>query len=225
MNALTISTALLLGLVGSLHCAGMCGPLALALPNAGRTPLAFYLGRVGYNVGRVTAYGLLGLVFGLIGQTAALAGFQRWACFISGAVLLLAVLPGTRASLGWSAAKAMAFVKSGFGAVLQRRTVGSLYVLGVLNGFLPCGLVYAACAGAVTVGSVAGGVGYMVLFGAGTVPMMFGISLVRRTFPIGARLGWGRFVPVCIGLMGVLLIVRGLGLGIPYLSPDLSKCH
>lgn len=225
MDPLNITTALLLGLIGSLHCAGMCGPLALALPNSGRTPLAFYLGRAGYNLGRVTAYGLLGVVFGMIGRTAALAGFQRWASLISGMALLLAVLPVSRASLGWSAAKAVAFVKAGFGTLLHRRTVSAFYLLGILNGFLPCGLVYAACAGAATAGSIAGGIEYMLLFGTGTIPMMLGISLVRRTFPAVARLGWNRLVPVCIGVVGVLLIVRGMGLGIPYLSPDLLKCH
>jgi uncharacterized protein len=224
-------TAFLLGLVGSLHCAGMCGPLALALPTSGSGRLAFAAGRAGYNLGRITAYCLLGLVFGLAGRSAALAGFQRWASLIAGAAVLIALIPATRRNLALPATKSVAGLKRAFGALLRRRGLGALYLLGVLNGFLPCGLVYVACAGAVTLGSASRGVAYLLAFGIGTVPMMFGIGFVGKNFQMALRFRWQRLIPACVALVGVLLLLRGLALGIPYLSPDLASvggaayCH
>src|ERR1035441_277600 len=89
-------TAFLLGLVGSLHCAGMCGPLALALPAAGNTTAGYLLGRVAYNTGRIITYCLLGIVFGLAGWTFLLAGLQRWTSIALGAAALLGRGPARR---------------------------------------------------------------------------------------------------------------------------------
>jgi uncharacterized protein len=222
-------TALLLGLVGSLHCAGMCGPLALALPHAGGSPLAFGLGRIAYNLGRITAYGFLGLAFGLLGQTVALAGCQRWASLAAGAAILLTLVPGSRHSLGRPVFQWVAFLKSGLSSLLQHRTLSALYLLGILNGFLPCGLAYVACAGAVALGSALSGVSYMLAFGLGTVPLMLGIGLVGRNVQLAIRFRFQKLIPVCLALVGTLLLLRGLSLGIPYLSPNLSagahSCH
>jgi uncharacterized protein len=221
---------LLLGLVGSLHCAGMCGPLVLALPQHGGSAGAFAWGRFSYNIGRVSAYGLLGVVFGLAGQSVALAGMQRWASLLAGVVVLLALAPASR-RFSWPASRIVNLVKTGLGALLKRRTLTSLYLLGLLNGFLPCGLVYVACAGAVAVGSVAGGMGYMLAFGLGTIPLMFGIGLVGRNVQLALRLRFQKLIPLCLLLVGTLLILRGLSLGIPYVSPILSgpagqhACH
>ncbi|MCD6049706.1 MAG: hypothetical protein K0Q55_1109, partial [Verrucomicrobia bacterium] len=89
-------TAFILGLVGSLHCAGMCGPLALALPVAGKTRRAFVLGRVLYNLGRILTYCVIGAIFGLAGQSLALAGFQKWVSLGAGVAILLGLLASTR---------------------------------------------------------------------------------------------------------------------------------
>jgi uncharacterized protein len=223
-------TALLLGLVGSLHCAGMCGPLTLALPQAGRSFLVFGAGRAAYNLGRLSAYGLLGLLFGLLGRTAALAGWQRWVSLAAGLAILLALAPGWRRGLGWPALRGVALVKRGLSALLQQRAISALYLLGLLNGFLPCGLVYVACAGAVALGSVVAGVSYMLVFGAGTVPLMLGIGLAGRNLQGVIRTRFQKLIPVCLAVVGALLILRGLSLGIPYLSPDLGAiasraCH
>jgi uncharacterized protein len=215
-------TAFLLGLVGSLHCAGMCGPLALAMPGAVGKPVSFWAGRAGYNLGRVSAYALLGILFGLAGRTAALAGLQRWLSLVAGVAVLLALAPAWRHGLTLPAIKAVGWLKSGLASLLRQRSLSSLYLLGVLNGFLPCGLVYVACAGALSTGTLRAGAGYMVAFGLGTVPMMFGIGILGRNVQHTVRLRFQRLIPVCMALMGMLLIVRGMGLGIPYLSPDLT---
>ena len=119
-------------------------------------------------------------------------------------------------------------LRSGMSHFLRRRSLISLAALGLLNGLLPCGLVYVAGAGATSTGSIVGGAFYMALFGAGTLPMMLIISLSGKLVPPSLRLRLGRVVPVSILLLATLLIFRGLGLGIPYVSPNVaagSCCH
>lgn len=222
-------TAFLLGLVGSLHCAGMCGPLALALPAAEGTTRSFILGRFAYNLGRVLTYCLLGLFFGLVGKSLMLAGVQRWVSIALGVTLILGLLVSRKLSVWFPVARLVAQLKSRMAVLLRRRSLQSLTLLGLLNGLLPCGLVYVACAGATATGGILPGAGYMILFGAGTVPMMLAIGLSRRLIPTGLRLRLLRAVPVSVALLAALLILRGLSLGIPYISPDLaagaSCCH
>lgn len=222
-------TALMLGLAGSAHCAGMCGPLALALPrSAGAGWWPHLAGRLAYNLGRLTTYGLLGLAFGGLGRGLALAGVQRWVSIGLGVALLAGVaLGGTR---GWKWPNLMNWAPARrlFGRLLQRPGAGTLTLLGGLNGLLPCGLVYAACAGAAVSGSGPAGAVYLLVFGLGTVPMMLGLALAGGALQVPLRARLQRVIPVALGVMGGWLIVRGLGLGIPYLSPDLSGaacCH
>jgi len=107
-------------------------------------------------------------------------------------------------------------------AQLQRRTFRSLALLGALNGLLPCGLVYVALAGAVSRGSLAAGILFMALFGLGTMPTMLAVSLSGRILPLAFRSKLRAAIPVGVCLLAMLLILRGLALGIPYLSPDLA---
>jgi hypothetical protein len=216
-------TAILLGLVGSLHCAGMCGPLALALPTTGRTGSAFLAGRAAYNFGRIVTYSALGAVFGVIGQTFALAGLQRWVSLIAGVAILAGALATSRDPLGAPAARAVGWLRSGLSTLLRQRTLVSLFALGLLNGLLPCGLVYVACAAATASGHFLTGIEYMFAFGLGTVPMMLAIGLAGQKLQTTVRARLQGLVPICIALVGALLILRGLALGIPYLSPSLSE--
>ena len=223
-------TAFLLGLVGSLHCAGMCGPLALALPAAGNTTPAYVLGRVAYNAGRIITYCLLGFVFGLVGYTFLMAGLQRWVSIALGVALLLGLFASRRLALARPVTFAVNLLKSRMSVLLRRRSLTGLAALGLLNGLLPCGLVYVACAGAAATGSTLAGALYMTAFGVGTVPMMLTISLSGKLVPPSLRLMLVKTIPVCVFLLGSLLILRGMSLGIPYLSPDLSGsgascCH
>jgi uncharacterized protein len=223
-------TAFILGLVGSLHCAGMCGPLALALPSAGNGTSTYVLGRVAYNLGRIVTYCALGLVFGLVGATLWLAGMQRWVSIALG-VALLAGLVTSRRLVAWNPVTSLVErLKGPMSVLLRCRSLASLAALGLLNGLLPCGLVYAACAGATATGGVLAGAQYMAAFGVGTVPMMLGLSLSGKLVPVSLRLRLRKAIPVCLFLLGTLLILRGMSLGLPYLSPDLSGgsagcCH
>src|SRR5262249_30148453 len=114
-------------------------------------------------------------------------------------------------------------------SLLRRRSFATLFLLGLLNGLLPCGLVYVACAGATATGSLVSGAICMSAFGFGTVPMMLGIGLSGRLMPAVLRLQLRKAIPVSVFLLASVLILRGLGLGIPYISPDLSLttscCH
>jgi uncharacterized protein len=228
--SLDVWTAFLLGLVGSFHCAGMCGPLALALPAAGDTTPGYVLGRVAYNLGRIVTYGLLGILFGLAGWTFVLAGVQRWVSIALGVALLLGLFASRKLALWRPVTSAVNQLKSRMSGLLRRRTFAALAVLGLLNGLLPCGLVYVACAGAAATGGTLAGAGYMAVFGAGTVPMMLAISLSGKLVPPSLRLKLVKTIPVCVFLLATLLILRGMSLGIPYVSPDLSGgspscCH
>ncbi len=221
-------TAFILGLVGSLHCAGMCGPLALALPVSSGGPRRFLLSRLAYNVGRVLTYCVLGALFGLVGKSLVVIGLQRWTSIALGLLLLVGLFSSRRLSLWKPVAWLLESLKRRMAFLLQRRSTFSLGFLGALNGLLPCGLVYVACAGATASGSSGAGAAYMTAFGLGTVPMLLAISFSDRLVPVVWRGHLRKVVPLAVCLLASLLILRGMGLGIPYLSPDLagpSCCH
>jgi sulfite exporter TauE/SafE len=228
--SMDLGAAFLLGLVGSLHCAGMCGPLALALPAAGNTTPAYVLGRVAYNLGRIVTYCLLGIVFGLAGWTFLLSGVQRWTSIALGVALMMGLFASRKLALSRPVTSAVNQLKSRMSVLLRRRSFAGLAVLGLLNGLLPCGLVYVACAGAAVTGGTLAGAEYMAVFGVGTVPMMLAISLSGKLVPTSLRLKLVKTIPVCVFLLATLLILRGMSLGIPYFSPDMSGsgascCH
>lgn len=215
-------TAFLLGFIGSAHCAGMCGPLALALPQTGNTRAKFFTGRLAYNLGRLVTYCALGLVFGLFGKTFLLAGLQRTLSIALGVSLLAGLLMSRRLALWKPATLLVNQLKARMSGLLRRRTFTALTLLGLLNGLLPCGLVYVACAGAAaTSGGISGSL-FMAAFGAGTLPMMLALSLSGKLVPFSLRLKLLKAVPVSVCVLAALLILRGLALGVPYLSPDLS---
>jgi sulfite exporter TauE/SafE len=215
-------TAFILGFIGSLHCAGMCGPLALALPVTAGGAASHVFGRLGYNLGRVVTYCGIGVVFGLFGRVLLLAGVQRWLSIALGAALIAGLFTSSR-FIGWRPITTLVQrLKSGMSSLLRKRSILSLGLLGLLNGLLPCGLVYVAAAGAATTGGAASGAAYMAAFGMGTVPLMLAIGLSGRLVQPSVRLKLTKAVPACVFLLGVLLILRGMSLGIPYVSPDLT---
>jgi uncharacterized protein len=225
-------TAFLLGLAGSLHCAGMCGPLVLALAKARPRTVHESTGRVCYHLGRVASYCVLGLMLGFLGQLVAPAGFQRWLSITLGVVLLAALWVASKVSLAAPVWKWVAWLKGSMRALLQKDSLASQATMGALNGLLPCGLVYVAAAGATAAGNPLTGATYMALFGLGTWPMMLGIHFAGQRLPLPSRLSLGSVTRVAVVLMATLLILRGLELGIPFVSPDLSsasdgsaRCH
>lgn len=220
--------AFILGLAGSLHCAGMCGPLAVALPHPGRGMAGFVGGRLLYQLGRVATYVALGAASGGLGHSLTMAGVQRWVSFGAGVVVLSGLLTAAWATPAAWVGRWTLRVKGWLGWSLRRRTMGSLCVLGMVNGLLPCGLVYAAAAMAATAGGAWAGMGAMALFGLGTVPVMLGLGLGGRALPVAWRLKLSALTPASLAVVGVLLVLRGMALGIPYLSPEAAGgacCH
>jgi len=216
-------SALTLGLLGSFHCVGMCGPIALAIPLKTTSWLARISGGVLYNIGRAITYALMGAVFGLLGRGLVMSGFQQWVSVVMGAIMILSVLTPSIYKNRFNAEKGLfsfvGKVKLSLGKLFTQRSYGSLFLIGLLNGLLPCGLVYMAIAAAIATGSAPGGSLFMFLFGLGTLPMMLAISLIGNLITLELRKKVTRLIPYAIVFIGLLFVLRGLSLGIPFLSP------
>ncbi|MCO6357751.1 sulfite exporter TauE/SafE family protein [Roseivirga pacifica] len=218
-----LGTAFVFGLLGSLHCLGMCAPLIWALPQDKAKKSKWWANRLAYNFGRSITYALLGVTIGLLGQTFALAGLQQYMSIIAGAVLLLILLFSkghVPLNIGFGpATKLFAWVRSKMGRLIRGSTAGSNLMLGLLNGLLPCGLVYMALVAALSMGTIVGSGVYMMLFGLGTFPMMIAAAFLGSRIK-GLKSGLlNRWAPRFLVVVSLLLIMRGLGLGIPYVSP------
>lgn len=213
-------SALILGLAGSLHCAVMCGPLVLAIAGGARPGL----NRLAYHFGRIMVYVLLGAMFGLAGRTFVFAGWQRALSLTSGLAIVGAMLAplSARLFMQQGAGRFIVWLKSLFGSLLQRRTLGAQILMGAVNGLLPCGLVYVAAAVAATAGGPWRGGQVMLAFGVGTLPMLLGIGALRSIPAVGRQLQSNRVIFGCAMVAGLMLILRGLALGIPYVSPHLG---
>lgn len=213
-------TAFTLGLIGSTHCLGMCGPIALAIPmtTSQRFQMAFQA--LKYNLGRVATYALLGAVFGLLGMGVALAGFQKGFSIIVGVLLLFAAF----FSLNWESKLTnksplrhfFNFIKKQIGKLLSNRPRQAHFLIGVFNGFLPCGMVYLAIAGAITTGDVLNGMLFMTLFGLGTMPLMLGIMLLGNVVKPSFRNILRSIAPFIMVAFAILLIARGLNVNLPH---------
>jgi sulfite exporter TauE/SafE len=221
-----ILAAFFVGLVGSLHCIGMCGPIAIALPVPNSSNLSFFTGRILYNLGRVVTYSFLGGFLGLVGSKIALAGAQQVVSIILGVVIIIAVLLPQKYKNYFAQhpiiQKLAHPLKTNIGVLFSKGTFSAMFLIGILNGFLPCGLVYVALAGAIASGDAISGAAVMILFGLGTVPAMFAASVFGKFINIGIRTKIRKAVPVLAILLGVIFILRGMNLGIPMLSPKVS---
>ncbi len=218
-----IEIALLTGLVGSLHCIGMCGPIAVALPLGNKGWGYRIFGGVTYNVGRIISYAILGAVFGLLGKGIEMAGLQKWASILIGLIMVLSVVFPALFK-GKIKIEQVFFGYAGkmigkFRKLFTISSIPSLFLIGILNGFLPCGLVYVAIAGAINTNSFYDGIIFMILFGLGTLPMMLAIPLLGNMIGQKVRRKFSGVLNIFIVILGVLFILRGLSLGIPYLSP------
>lgn len=220
-------TALFLGFVGSLHCVVMCGPIAIAMSGQ-QTLSAFLTSRLLYNLGRISTYAAIGLLFGLLGEVILLGSYQQTFSIVLGLVMIiLAVLLGSsyKSSIYRPFYSLTQSLKSGMTGWLKTTTLSGSYLLGVLNGFLPCGLVYAAIAGAIATANLVSGLGYMVVFGLGTFPAMFVMALSGRALKGLSYATLNKLSMVFVFVLGALLVVRGLDLNIPYLSPAISLLY
>ncbi len=222
-----IFTALIMGFVGSFHCIGMCGPIAVALPVSASSGYKFAGGRVLYNIGRIISYSIMGAVFGLLGKSFSLYGYQQGLSIALGiAIILVIIMPRKyRAKIinTYFIRKTIEPLKNSIGKLFKKGTTSSLFVIGFLNGFLPCGFVYMGLAGAMATGGIISGMLFMGLFGLGTFPAMFAASVFGKFINLGVRSKLNKAVPLFAALLAVIFILRGMNLGIPYLSPKFEN--
>jgi sulfite exporter TauE/SafE len=216
--------AITLGFLGSLHCVGMCGPISMALPVVKPGKWHRILAILVYNAGRISTYAFFGALFGMAGKLFVISGFQQALSITAGSLILLFLLfpkkitariESSPTLFGW-----VSRVKDSLRQMFGTKSYYSLLSIGVLNGLLPCGLVYAAIAGAIATGSPQKGSLFMAAFGLGTLPAMLAAGSVIQAVSAGARAKIRQAVPVFVAIMACMLIVRGLNLGIPYLSPQ-----
>jgi sulfite exporter TauE/SafE len=225
--------AISIGLMGSFHCVGMCGPIAFALPLDRSNSFSIFAGSSLYNLGRLLTYAGLGFLFGSLGKGFALAGVQQWLSIGIGILMILSVFVSF--SFGKSSFSAYSLwlgnIKGSLSKRFGKKSMSNLLLIGLLNGLLPCGLVYVGIGGALAMASPLKGALFMFAFGLGTLPLMLSISVYGNLLKKKVFAPLRRWVPVFILLMGSLFILRGMNLGIPYLSPAIAevnnvvKCH
>jgi len=228
-------TAFILGSLGSMHCIGMCGPLALSLPVVNSNVQSKLASALLYNNGRIVTYATLGALFGAIGRTFAIFGYQQWLSILLGVLIIIFLVLPRQSKVFTKASILVRFfhkLRSYLGKLFIKKNYPSVFFIGLLNGLLPCGLVYMAIAGAVATASVIKSSIFMAFFGIGTLPMMWGVSFFGSFIKVSTRQKIRAAYPYVMLLMACLLIIRGLGLGIPYLSPanfdtvkNVIECH
>ena len=220
-------TALIFGLAGGFHCVGMCGPIAFIIPinRASNSSLIFQTFL--YHFGRILSYTIIGFIFGSIGKGLYLAGFQQRLSILMGiimiAVTLVPVTIFNKYNFSKPLYKLINIVKHKLGLYLKQKSNRAIFSVGFFNGFLPCGLVYIALIGAISTGNSLKGALYMAFFGLGTVPLMTSAILLGNFVSISIRKKIQKVIPVFVIIIGILFILRGMGLGIPYISPSDAK--
>lgn len=230
-------SGLLFGLLSSLHCLGMCGPIALMLPVSRENQTKKTLQIITYHLGRILAYSGLGLLFGILGSGFYLAGFQQHLSIVLGVLMIVFVVVPEHKIFTFYPLKGLVhfsqWVKQQLAFQFKRKTWDAFLAIGFANGLLPCGLVYVALFGALAMPTVGERVLFMTLFGLGTIPLMSIMVYIATHITQAVRHKMLKLIPVVVFIMGAWLIIRGLGLNIPYVSPDKlhlfiqfkSNCH
>ncbi len=205
-------TALVLGFMGSFHCVGMCGPIAMSIPRSSANFLALTGSALLYNIGRVLTYSVFGLIFGILGTGITIGGFQGMLSVILGTGIIIGLFFNKffkqRASK--LIQKPTAWVTSIYGKLLRKESKGTLFGLGILNGLLPCAFVYSGLAAAVLTNSPSHSAAYMALFGLGTFPAMYFMYLSPNILSKDLRQMIRDFIPYFTFTFGLVLVLRGL---------------
>ncbi|WP_277632221.1 sulfite exporter TauE/SafE family protein [Avrilella dinanensis] len=220
-------SAFLFGLLSSLHCVGMCGPIAMMLPVSRTSEVKRASQIIIYHLGRIFTYGLLGGLFGWLGRGLFIAGLQQKLSVILGILMIVYVLiPKNKFNRIYFLQPLYRLVnkaKKLMGLQFKKNNSSSFFVIGLLNGFLPCAMVYVALFGATATQTPIDGMMYMMLFGLGTVPMMSAVVYVTNAISVRMREKILKAVPVFVIILGTLFVIRGMGLDIPFLSPGTLK--
>jgi sulfite exporter TauE/SafE len=215
-------SAILFGLLGSFHCIGMCGPIAFMLPIDRQHNMKAFFQILSYHAGRLFTYSIIGLLFGFLGRGFYFFGFQQQLSITVGVLMITVILfPKLLQKLSLSKQVSIIIlkIKNSLGKELKKKGNDTFFTIGFLNGFLPCGLVYMAIFGAIATTNAFSGSLYMFIFGLGTIPLMTAFVYLGNFTKGNFRKNIQNVIPVMVVFIGVLFIIRGLGLGIPYISP------
>lgn len=225
--------AFTMGLMSSFHCIGMCGPIALALPIQKGNKFQQFSGLSAYNGGRTLTYAVLGVILGSLGSSLSWIGYLRYLSVFSGIIMLAYVLwPAHLDSCFhpprfWQ--KFIQQLKKQMADMLRSRKLYSWFLLGILNGLLPCGLIYMALISSVATGNAVHGGLFMLLFGMGTLPAMMAVGFFKQWFTVSLRTRMRKLTPVVLAAAGAILIARGLLIQYPANHSADSKaitiCH
>lgn len=224
METLLIA-GLVLGITSNFHCLGMCGPIAMAIPVNRKSTWTTLSGILQYNAGRILTYALLGAVVGSIGITVETLGFLQWVSIIAGIFMIIfawrkwfsRIFSGHFPTFG-----IQGFVSKSLGNVLAMQTPFKLTLLGMINGLLPCGMVYIGLMNALLAGNPLSSAYAMIAFGVGTIPAMFVVGFAANRISGSVRQKINKVVPFLLTFIGVLIVLRGMNLDIPYISPKVK---
>jgi hypothetical protein len=216
-----LTAALITGVLGSAHCFGMCGGISgLFAVSASVTSLRAQIPRaIVYNFGRILSYAILGGIVALVGKTT-VALIPKIAAPVRLASGILIILVGLQLAFGWrllapletTGAKLWKRIVPVAKGLVPVETTAQALGLGIIWGWLPCGLVYSVLLLAATTTNVLGGALVMVVFGLGTMPAMLatGVSASRLAqFMSGKRLGAGLLI-IVLGLATIAMPVMKL---------------
>lgn len=215
----------IIGLTSNLHCIGMCGPIAMAIPVDRTNNLSILSGILQYNSGRVLTYSLLGALVGFIGITATTLGILQWLSIITGVFLILYAwrkLIGSALEGKISIPAVNMFVSRNIGKLMHSKTPLKLTLLGSLNGLLPCGMVFLALGNAILGGSPTQSALSMAAFGIGTLPSMIAVGFAANRMTLNLRSKINKAVPYLLTVVGILIVLRGMNLNIPFISPQVK---
>lgn len=216
-------TALLFGLIGGFHCIGMCGPIAFMLPIDRNQKVRGIWQTTLYHLGRIFSYALIGALFGLLGKGFYFFGLQQQISIAVGLLMILSIVAPklfSKFTISKPIYKFTNSIKNRLGQSLKRKENSTFFTIGFLHGLLPCGLVYMAMIASLTATTVWEGVFYMVLFGLGTVPLMSAVVILGNISNYVNRQKIQKVIPYVVVIIGFAFVLRGLGLGIPFLSPE-----
>ena len=217
----------ILGLLGSFHCVGMCGPIAMALPLPDQSSSTKIIGTFLYNFARAITYALLGIVFGLFGKSFSMIGWQQYLSIALGVLIIMyLILPTVYSKINLQISfvdKIISFIKKKIAHQFSKKNYNSLFTIGLLNGLLPCGFVYVGIAGAIAFAHPVESGLFMFMFGMGTFPIMFAVAISKTFISLNIRNRIKQFTPAMLFVIGSLFILRGMNLGVPYLSPSFYK--
>ncbi|AEA45097.1 sulfite exporter TauE/SafE family protein [Fluviicola taffensis] len=214
----------LLGLAGSFHCIGMCGPIALALPLNRSSKSSILIGLLAANLGRIITYIFLGFIVGSIGFSLQLFRiFQLLSILFGIGLIAIAWRKHWLKQIEFRSSNLQQWISKKMALLLQQKGASKLFGIGLLNGLLPCGMIFLALANALLAKNPLGSAVSMAAFGFGTLPALLGVGFFAQRITQTFRNKLTVAFPYILSLIGLLVILRGVNLGIPVLSPKMEQ--